>query len=81
MEERARKCGKFNALSETLLVLMQKSQERNDMLLLFSRDPETTAKQFKQLGGVRRTNKQGQVIVDWRGFHVTIIPVTEGEFA
>jgi hypothetical protein len=81
MEERARKCGKLTEELEKILVQMQKPVRIPDTLFFTSRDPLTMAKRFEQLGGVRRTNKQGQVIVDWRGLHITIIPITEGEFA
>jgi hypothetical protein len=49
--------------------------------LVNSQDPENDANKFVKLGGIRSTDDQGRVVIDWRGFHMTLIPITEGEFA
>jgi hypothetical protein len=82
--ERARKNGKLIDDLKTMLVMAQNTQRRPDMLLFYSRDPESTACRFEQLGGDRSTDDQGRIRIDWRGFHMTLIPITEegrGEFA
>lgn len=81
MEERVIKGRNFADDLKTILVMAQKTQRRPDMLLFYSRDPEATACRFEQLGGDRSTDDQGRIRVDWRGFHMTLIPITEGEFA
>jgi len=66
---------------KTILALIQKTQQYSNMLLIYSQDPENTAHRFEQLGGVCSMDDQGRVVVDWKGFHMTFIPIAKGEKA
>lgn len=81
MEERVIKGRNFADDMKTLVALIYRHQERPDGLLVNSQDPENDANKFVKLGGIRSTDDQGRVVIDWRGFHMTLIPITEGEFA
>ena len=78
MEERVIKGRNFADDMKTLIALICRHQEHPDGLLVNSRDPENDANKFVQLGGVRSTDDQGRVVIDWKGFHMILIPIAKG---